>query len=159
MDKPMDIEEIREQAQRFLSVLPHPQASLVKLLGMIVQSQGCVSDEMQSTLAQTCDVPLDQVRELVLEYQSSPTEPANSLRVCGDLVCSLHGTPEVIDSLRKFVPNDTPVVIVGCPGYCYAAPVVQTPDGTFCRATLTDSSGQQIHEPELGYSSGESRTG
>ncbi len=155
----MDIEEIRKQVQRFLSVLPHPQASLVKLIGMIVQSQGCVSDEMQSILAQTCDVSLDQVRDLVLEYQSSPIEPANTLRVCGDLICSLHGAPEIIDSLKKFGPNGASVAIIGCPGYCYAAPVVQEPDGTFCRATLTDPSDQQIHEPELGYSAGEKRTG
>jgi NADH:ubiquinone oxidoreductase subunit E len=150
-EQPMDLEKLKEQAQQLLNVLPHPQASLVPLIRSVVQSEGCVSDELQSILAQTCDVPAEQVKELVLAYQSSLVEPENSLRVCGDPICILNGAAEIIDSLKKTGSNSIPFAIVDCPGYCHAAPVVQMPDGSLCRAVLTDASEQQPYA-QPGYS-------
>lgn len=128
----MDLEELKKHGQQLINVLPHPQACLLPLIRLIANSEPEVTGEMQVALAQTCDLPLDQVRSLVLAFQRSG-EPQGAVRVCGDLICALSGARQIFDALQA---SDIPAVVTPCFGYCYAAPAVQKPDGKFYKARV-----------------------
>jgi NADH:ubiquinone oxidoreductase subunit E len=128
----MDIEELKKHQQQLMNVLPHSQACLLPLIRLIASSEHEVTEDMQAALAQTCDVPREQVSRLVLAFQQRG-EQQGSIRVCGDLICALHCAQEVIDTLHA---SAIPAVVSGCFGYCYAAPAVQKPDGKFYKVLL-----------------------
>lgn len=139
----MQIEILRKHLQEVMSILPYSQAALVPLIQLVLKEEGGFSPEMYSTLSEICNVPVEQVEQVVSGFQSSQPAAQPCIRVCGDLVCSLNGSREVYNSMMDSCPAGASVSLVSCPGYCHAAPVVLLPDGAVCKAvpsTISESS-------------------
>ncbi|SRR5579871_4087507 len=135
----MDLEELKVQSERFMHVVPHRQACLLPLI-RLAGSESILSEDTQAALAQICDVPLSQVRELVLAFHQGAESPG-AFRVCGDLICKLSRSREVFDALQA---SGTLAVMTACFGRCYAAPAIQKPDGRFYKALLSSDSEGKI---------------
>src|SRR5512146_3462314 len=101
----MDLEVLKQRAQRLHQALPHPQAALTPLLIILMKSESHVSDEMQSALAHLCEVPLEHVRELYDSVRSSDAVKPGAVRVCRDLICELNGAAKICELLRSSGTN------------------------------------------------------
>jgi NADH:ubiquinone oxidoreductase subunit E len=130
----MHLEELKARAKHVINVLPYPQACLLPLIRLIAL-EGELTEDMQAALAEICDVPLDQVHEIVLAFQQ-PGASRGAFRVCGGLICVLSRAPEVFAALQA---SGLPTVLTDCFGYCHAAPAVQKPDGKFYKAQLSQA--------------------
>ena len=132
----MQIEILRKHLQELMGALPHAQAALVPLIQLVLKEDGGFSPEMCSTLSELCNIPAEQVQQVAGGFAASGHADQPSVRVCGDLVCSLNGSREVYNSIMASCRLGTSVSLVACPGYCHAAPVLLQPDGTVCTAVL-----------------------
>ncbi len=136
MEKPAftaeQLEEIRELAARY----PHPRSALLPVLHMAQQHFGYLSMPVQQLVADTLELSLMQVREVVTFYTMFREEPCGKylLEVCTNVGCMLNGACELLDHMCQTlgieVGQTTPdglftIAEVECAGACGGAPVVQ----------------------------------
>lgn len=138
----MDTEQLKDQAQRIRSMVSRPPAALATLIALVLSTEGQLSSELETFMGELCQVSIEQVRELVAEFQRHDTLQA-AVRVCGDLACRLNGAQEIHTALIEQGHKDS-IVFSSCLGHCYAAPVVARKDGTLCRGVLKITSKEQI---------------
>jgi NADH:ubiquinone oxidoreductase subunit E len=131
----LNIEELRKKAEQFVLASAHPQAALIPLIAILMDMEGDVSEPEVSALSQICAISVEQVQERLLELRCQ-RRPGPAFKVCGDLICVLHGAKEIFNYLAASTSGGVQVDLISCPGHCYAAPVVETEDGRICRAAL-----------------------
>ena len=126
------LEEIRELVARY----PHPRSALLPVLHLAQQHFGYLPMNVQQLVADTLDVNLMQVREVVTFYTMFREQPTGKylLEVCTNAGCMLNGACELLEHMCRTlgirVGETTPdglftVTEVECAGACGGAPVVQ----------------------------------
>lgn len=115
---------------------PAPRSALLPVLHMAQEDFGHLSMEVQQLVADTLDLHLMAVREVVTFYTMFREQPCGTylLEVCTNAGCMLNGADNLVrhlcDNLGIRVGQTTPdglftVTEVECAGACGGAPVVQ----------------------------------
>jgi len=124
--------QIHDLVQRY----PQPRSALLPVLHLAQGIFGHLSLEAQQLVADTLDIRLMAVREVVTFYTMFRETPAGKFRleVCTNASCLLNGANELVrhmcESLKIEVGETTEdglftVTEVECAGACGGAPVVQ----------------------------------
>jgi len=124
--------EIKSLVERY----PAPQAALLPVLHMAQEDFGYLPMEVQQLVADTLDIRLMAVREVVTFYTMFREQPCGAylMEVCTNAGCMLNGANELAahmcETLGIKLGETTPdglftVTEVECAGACAGAPVVQ----------------------------------
>ncbi|MDQ6975372.1 MAG: NAD(P)H-dependent oxidoreductase subunit E [Mariprofundaceae bacterium] len=125
-------EDIRALVTRY----PQPLSALLPVLHMAQQHFGYLPMNVQQLVADTLNVTLMQVREVVTFYTMFKEQPTGTylMEVCTNVSCMLNGAVELLDHMCNTLgiqPGETTpdglftLAEVECAGACGSAPVVQ----------------------------------
>jgi len=141
---------------------PAARSALLPVLHIAQEDFGFLSIEVQQLVADTLNLRLMVVREVVTFYTMFREQPTGKylLEVCTNAGCMLNGANELVEhmtqSLGVRVGQTTPdglftVTEVECAGACSGAPVVQINneyhekvDAAYIDAFITKVSGAQV---------------
>jgi len=136
------LDEIKALVARY----PAARSALLPVLHMAQEDFGYLSMDVQKLVAETLDLHLMAVREVVTFYTMFREKPCGTylLEVCTNAGCMLNGADDLVrhlcDKLDIKVGQTTPdgmftVTEVECAGACAGAPVVQVNNVYHERAT------------------------
>jgi len=125
-----------QEIEALVARYPAPRSALLPVLHLAQQDFGYLSMDVQQLVADTLDVRLMQVREVVTFYTMFREQPCGKylVEVCTNAGCMLNGADDLVrhlcDKLDIKVGETTPdglftVTEVECAGACGGAPVVQ----------------------------------
>ncbi len=125
-----------ETIKALVSRYPQPLSALLPVLHLAQQHFGYLPINVQQLVADTLDVTLMQVREVVTFYTMFKEQPTGTylLEVCTNVSCMLNGGVELLEHMANTlaiqVGETTPdglftLAEVECAGACGGAPVVQ----------------------------------
>ncbi|MDQ6955414.1 MAG: NAD(P)H-dependent oxidoreductase subunit E [Mariprofundaceae bacterium] len=136
------VEQVRFTEQRLSEInavvkkYPAARSALLPVLHMAQKDFGYLSMEVQQLVADTLNLRLMMVREVVTFYTMFREQPTGKylMEVCTNAGCMLNGANELVEHITKTlgikVGGTTPdgmftVTEVECAGACGGAPVVQ----------------------------------
>jgi NADH-quinone oxidoreductase E subunit len=125
---------------------PAAQSALLPVLHMAQQDFGYLSMEVQYLVAETLDIRIMAVREVVTFYTMFREQPCGTylLEVCTSAGCQLNGAEALVRSMcdklgiragQTTADGMFTVTEVECAGACAGAPVVQVNNVYYERAT------------------------
>lgn len=134
--KPEFSEARQKEIKALIDRYPAARSALLPVLHMAQEDFGYLSMDVQKLVAETLDLHLMAVREVVTFYTMFREQPCGSylLEVCTNAGCMLNGADDLVrhlcDKLDIKVGQTTPdgmftVTEVECAGACGGAPVVQ----------------------------------
>jgi len=126
----------QDEIEALVKCYPHPKSALLPVLHMAQEDFGHLSMPVQQLVADTLNVRLMAVREVVTFYTMFREQPCGTylIEVCTNAGCMLNGAYDLVSHLGKTlgikVGGTTPdgmftVTEVECAGACGGAPVVQ----------------------------------
>lgn len=126
-----------EGVKDLLSRFPDDQkgAALLEVLHLVQEITGWVSYDLMPGIAEVCEVPLVQVREVATFYTMYHLEPPGRyhLEVCTNVSCQLLGGEEILKRVcneygikpgEKSTDGRVSVEVVECLGSCGTAPMI-----------------------------------
>jgi len=136
LEQPQFSETRKAEIATLVARYPGARSVLLPVLHMAQEDFGYLSMPVQQLVADTLDLRLMAVREVVTFYTMFREKPCGTylLEVCTNVGCMLNGADELVahmcDSLGIKVGETTPdgmftVTEVECAGACAGAPVVQ----------------------------------
>lgn len=134
--KPEFSKDRLKEIEALVARYPAARSALLPVLHMAQEDFGYLSAEVQQLVADTLDLRLMQVREVVTFYTMFREQPCGKylVEVCTNAGCMLNGADDLVrhlcDTLDIKVGETTPdglftVTEVECAGACGGAPVVQ----------------------------------
>ena len=116
---------------------PDSQAALLPALHLVQEQAGYITPEAEAFVAESLDIPLLEVRDVVSFYSMFFTSPPGKhhIKVCASLSCWVCGSSGIAEHLRSRlgiepgnVTDDGEVsweIVPDCLGACELAPMIQ----------------------------------
>jgi NADH:ubiquinone oxidoreductase subunit E len=125
---------LEERLARLAASYPSAQMALLPVLRYLVR-EGAVPGTAVGVAARVCQVDEEAVRSLLAAYPAL-RGAGRRTAVCGGLTCFLQGAWRILAQPEAFGLTAGGFDRTPCLGYCFAAPILQSADGTVCHVEV-----------------------
>ena len=132
-------EQAKKEIENILKTYPDKRSATLPILHLAQREFGAVSAEVEQLVADSLDLPIIKVREVLTFYTLLKKEAGGRyhLQVCRNLSCTMSGGQRLLDFISQrlaLAPGETSadgkftLTTVECLGACQLAPLMQLND-------------------------------
>lgn len=129
---PQSLKRVKEVMTHY----PNKQAALLPILHIVQEEKGYVPEEMEADIAETVEVPVVRVREVITFYTLYNRQPVGKYHVqmCRTISCTLCGHRELLKYMKEKLGVEAgqtspdgkyTLNVVECLAACEMAPAMQ----------------------------------
>ena len=129
---PQSLKRVKEVMTHY----PNKQAALLPILQIVQEEKGYVPEEMEADIAETVEVPVVRVREVITFYTLYNRQPVGKYHVqmCRTISCTLCGHRELLKYMKEKLGVEAgqtspdgkyTLNVVECLAACEMAPAMQ----------------------------------